>query len=475
MARRFTAASTEGLTTAAGGVVTPTAFSFAFVIRHVANGAAQQLFRVNTAANGPVFSGSFDGSARLSIFNSSTSVAGTVAANDWTLVTASKPAGNSPVTAGYFTFSSGSWVRETLGTLADPTNTPPASVAIGRHPTLTQYFNGDMAAGALWSRALSTSELDQLPLSLANWLSAGPTAMWVFDQASPAQALLDWTGGGANQTAIIGTSVSTDSVPVLGYGHPIILSTRTAPTGGGEPGPNSGTAALTLPALSAAGAGTPSDPGSAALALPSTTAAAAGTPRSSGTAALALPASTGQGTGTPASSATAAFALPPLAAVGTATPTASGAAALTLPAMQAAGTSASQATATADLILPALTAAAAGTPAAAATATAALPAVAAAAAGAPTTTGAAVLTLPPLHLAGVADNSDAPGTANLSLPALLAAGTGAPASVAVAALLLPALTAAGNDNPVYPRRPGILTAGSHRSRLTAGTLRGPST
>jgi hypothetical protein len=231
MARRFTRAGSEFITAGAGslGSAPVGAFSFAFVMRHAgpSGSAAQQIFRAATAGGSGVLSATLvPNTFELTVFCGSVEWVQSnapVPANTWVLVTGSKLATVQPVNLGIYRFDTDTWIRETREAEADP-NAVVSTVNLGRHhATLEQALDGDMALGALWARALGVSEFDRLPTGLAAWSSLAPTAAWLLDQQSIGQAVMDWTGGGANQTAIAGTSVSPESAP-LSYGHPVLLA-----------------------------------------------------------------------------------------------------------------------------------------------------------------------------------------------------------------------------------------------------------
>jgi hypothetical protein len=84
--------------------------------------------------------------------------------------------------------------------------------------TDTDFFGGDIAAAGMWGRVLSDAEVELLTFTLIGWHAAVPTALWHLDQSATTQGVSDLTGGGANQSALTGTTVSTNSVPLFNYG-----------------------------------------------------------------------------------------------------------------------------------------------------------------------------------------------------------------------------------------------------------------
>jgi hypothetical protein len=170
----------------------------------------------------------WDGISAISTLSTAISVG-------WMLVAATKAAGGNPVVHYRYQYSSDSWSSESVGTsIADASAAD--GVSLGAPPSGASRLQGDLAAAAVFpGRVLTAGELTSLPYSFASWLALQPGAMWVLDQQDVGQSVVDWTGGGANQTAITGTSVSTGSVPILSYGHRVVGVTRTVGGGGGTP------------------------------------------------------------------------------------------------------------------------------------------------------------------------------------------------------------------------------------------------
>lgn len=132
----------------------------------------------------------------------------------WVLIVTSKASGTAtprfhkmPVSSGVWTHSNGDIAVSNVGSPGS------GGVAhIGRNDG-SSWMNGDVAAAAVYSRALTDAETEQLALSYRQWLRLAPAAMWVLDQASTATTVPDLSGNGSNQLSITGTSVSS-SPPV---------------------------------------------------------------------------------------------------------------------------------------------------------------------------------------------------------------------------------------------------------------------
>ena len=105
-----------------------------------------------------------------------------------------------------------------------------------------QFLNANVAAYGLWTgTALTDGNFEAgtgFQASLANWFDLTPSVLWRFNQASTATPVDDLMGSGANQSAIVGTTVSADDPPGFSYALSV-----------------SGTGTADLGALNAAGTG----------------------------------------------------------------------------------------------------------------------------------------------------------------------------------------------------------------------------
>ena len=135
------------------------------------------------------------------------------ATDGWRIDGLSKASGAGQAVRGHQALLGGAWTHADYGTASDTTNVPVTAVRIGRFVAGWGGLNGDLAAlvvcGAVWSDA----EFEALSAGLAAWMTAvgaAPGALWAFSQAATSDPVLDLTGGGADQVAISGTSISTD-------------------------------------------------------------------------------------------------------------------------------------------------------------------------------------------------------------------------------------------------------------------------
>jgi hypothetical protein len=146
-----------------------------------------------------------------------------VNADNWVLGVATKASGSAAVNFHRYVLDTTTITRATGGSAINNGITPDS--------TLRWVFGKDefgnrgafrIAVAAVWSVALTNAQVDELYASLAtqDWYdnSAGtPVALWDFNQADVATDVTDLTGGGADETGIVGTTVRQDAL-VWTYG-----------------------------------------------------------------------------------------------------------------------------------------------------------------------------------------------------------------------------------------------------------------
>jgi hypothetical protein len=134
------------------------------------------------------------------------------AADDWVWIIVCKATGTVAPRYHKYVMSTQTWTRGD-GAAGKPNATSPSggSVQLGMING-SDPFNGDIAAVAVWTTALSDVALNGI---VNNWtagvLAASPQAAWLLNQASTATPLPDAVGT-ANQTAISGTSVQSGTI-----------------------------------------------------------------------------------------------------------------------------------------------------------------------------------------------------------------------------------------------------------------------
>lgn len=132
-------------------------------------------------------------------------------ADGWAVVAVTKPAGEALI-RGHKGVLGGTWTH-TDGDQSFDDGSVVDNLKIGTWQG-GAFWHGLVAVLGAWERELSDAELeDGLDTSLAAWLDASPGGLWALNQPLIATAVTDLTEGGADQTAISGTSVVTDDDP----------------------------------------------------------------------------------------------------------------------------------------------------------------------------------------------------------------------------------------------------------------------
>jgi hypothetical protein len=138
-----------------------------------------------------------------------------VTADAWCLIAVTKTSGTTTPRFHKYVYSSNTWTHEAgIGTVPDNTGTNTvADIGISG----SDLWKGDIHAVGVWNAALSDAQVENLAFTLPSWFSVSPAALWLLDQSATSQKVLDWSGGGANESSLTGTSVATSSVPVFNY------------------------------------------------------------------------------------------------------------------------------------------------------------------------------------------------------------------------------------------------------------------
>jgi len=127
----------------------------------------------------------------------------------WSLVLVTKAAGTATPRIHIYNYNTATWHH------SDATATLPAlaagrdSVQFGGGPG--NFYAGRCAAAAAWDGVvLSDVQIETMEAALQAWADLAPDAGWKLNQASIATPVEDFTGGGADQTAITGTTVASN-------------------------------------------------------------------------------------------------------------------------------------------------------------------------------------------------------------------------------------------------------------------------
>lgn len=248
MARNFSSAR---IITGSGSAAAPAYGTLVSIFRVTGSGGANGLVVVNGQGRSfGMYLAPTSNALALTTQNSGDPIAPTITVgtgDDWVLCAITKATGSVAPRFHKYAYATNTWSHENYGSnVVNVSGGTQTGWCIGAYSNTGFYsFLGDIAAAAVFKdRALSDDQLESLPFSLQSWVSLAPSSLWVLDQQATGQSVLDWTGGGANQSAITGTTVSTSSVPILGYGHPVVPVARFTPPA--TPYIRSGTGATAL-------------------------------------------------------------------------------------------------------------------------------------------------------------------------------------------------------------------------------------
>lgn len=154
----------------------------------------------------------------------------TILINDgWVFAAVTKAAGTSTGRAHIQKYAAGgAMVHENLsGTSVDPGGTPSAAqIGAANTTTPANFYAGDIAIVGVYAAALTDVQLEAMAYSLPQWWQVAPSGLWVLDQADVGTSVEDMSGGGAHQSAITGTTVTTNGPAIWNRGDPIILVER---------------------------------------------------------------------------------------------------------------------------------------------------------------------------------------------------------------------------------------------------------
>jgi hypothetical protein len=255
MSRKFTAASSEKITTSIGGcAVLPPATVAALVRIPDANAATQCAWCAGTGSPNRVgiqIVSSTGQKIRMVVGGGSSTSITSLTLGEWYLIGCSKAAGTVAPRHHIYRYSDGTFVHENNAATVADWSLPATSTFLGALAGGTlNFWDGDIETVGFWNRVLTDAEFENLPFTLAAWYASAPVGLWALDQSATAQKTVDLSGGGANESAITGTSVSTLSVPVFNYSDGIWLPVEVKPATAGT--------TLACPGIASAGAfGTP--------------------------------------------------------------------------------------------------------------------------------------------------------------------------------------------------------------------------
>jgi hypothetical protein len=145
---------------------------------------------------------------------------------------ASKATGTTKVRYhGKYLDAGSAWVHEdTAGTAQANSSTPATSCRVGCNPAGSAFGNFDLFCVGLFNAVLTDDQIESLANGLNFWQLPSLKDLIMWDTAAVAQRPYDPVGG-MTQTAISGTSVSTQPV-IFSYGGPLLYCPRNYGTAG---------------------------------------------------------------------------------------------------------------------------------------------------------------------------------------------------------------------------------------------------
>ncbi|ADB50175.1 LamG-like jellyroll fold domain-containing protein [Conexibacter woesei] len=144
---------------------------------------------------------------------------GFAAADEWRLLVLTKAAGSVAATFHSYDFAARVLHTSVHGVVGDAAATTGGTYTLGMlyPPGPGDCWGGELAAHAVWASELDAAAVRSLATapSLTSWLEIGrPAALWLLDQPTPAAPIRDLTGNGADQVAIVGTTVLDEDPPI---------------------------------------------------------------------------------------------------------------------------------------------------------------------------------------------------------------------------------------------------------------------
>lgn len=157
----------------------------------------------------------------------------TTAADGWCLHVVTKVTGSATPRYHRYKYSTGVWVHENMSTTSlDASGEATGLVEIGGTlGSSSDNFVGDIAQAGVFNVALADQDVESLAFTLQAWFGSSK-GLWPLDQSTIGQKVVDYSGGGSNESALTGTSVSTNSVPVFNVSDGIFVPTIVTPAGG---------------------------------------------------------------------------------------------------------------------------------------------------------------------------------------------------------------------------------------------------
>lgn len=225
----------DDIVCATGGLSTNTFGTFAALIRRTAVGRAQwdTILGLHTSA------GTGQNLFGIQGLNATTLYQGGVNADgpaifdttNWRLIVVRKASGTVTPRFSVYNLGTQAWTHAAGSTTIANWTAPGSGGSTRFRFDASDYMQCRIAVRAAWNTvrwsADTAGDTDiqnaGLHRSLDHWVGSAPSALWRFDQRATTEAVLDLTGGGANQTSITGTAVITnDDPPGFRFDRPLI-------------------------------------------------------------------------------------------------------------------------------------------------------------------------------------------------------------------------------------------------------------
>lgn len=231
MARTFAESSTHHIDFSPGALTDSSLAdrTFAVIMRLTTNVVSDNdtliVLNESTDGNGCLFidAGGNLGLSHTAFAQVAVSTFVTAAADGYVCLVGSKVSGTATPRFHQYIYGTNAWTHQNgnqsiVGDGAGAT----VSCELGAFFGTFDPLDGDIAVAAVFPTVLTDAQTESLPHSLMAWHSMSPLALWLLDQSAVGQAVIDLTGGGADQSAINGTTVATTSVPGFTYGADVM-------------------------------------------------------------------------------------------------------------------------------------------------------------------------------------------------------------------------------------------------------------
>jgi len=232
MSRHLDKTAHDYVTLAPGAVPVGGPVTVVLVFRLDAGGT-HDLMASQTAGSSQVWALNWSGGQAFATFGGGFRSGQTgMSATTWYMYAFSKAAGSALVRDHLCAMTAAgpadTWTHANMtGVIADGTG-PIDHIWLGR--AFGDYLGGNIAAAAVFAAVLSDGAVEALRPGIQEWVDAGAVALWVGDNAP----ITDLAGGGANQTAIAGTTVDLSTEPpAFSYTLGVTVTVNTRIVGSG--------------------------------------------------------------------------------------------------------------------------------------------------------------------------------------------------------------------------------------------------